>query len=302
MDSLPIRIAKGRRKLDSHRFFRLLGGRGAATLVLGTALSIGGLSEAMSGVHFVVRKDLDAVRVLRQSNDGSDVVANVGDGFGAYTFFALARVLPSSFVSRQRHLFDDAWLPSSGLRTGAAGNVPKKRDVFHEEMARINDIIRHDFYANAMPFGGIIHEKAMKYDVDPALVAAVIEQESRFRIHARSPVGARGLMQIMPRTGRWLGATNLEDPEQNVDAGVKYIKYLSARFGGNLNKTIAAYNAGEGNVSHYGGVPPFRETQTYVRRVLQSYMKRNEQLKAYGATAGREADAAAAESGMLTVR
>ncbi|HZF73487.1 MAG TPA: lytic transglycosylase domain-containing protein, partial [Gemmatimonadaceae bacterium] len=124
---------------------------------------------------------------------------------------------------------------------------------------------------------------AAKYDVDPALVAAVVEQESRFRSTARSPVGARGLMQLMPRTGRWLGARNLYDPEQNIDAGVKYIRYLQARFDGNVKKTIAAYNAGEGNVRRYGGIPPFRETQTYVKHVMRNYAKRNAQLKQYGA-------------------
>jgi soluble lytic murein transglycosylase-like protein len=301
MDSLSIRIARGRRKLESHLLFRLLGGRGAATLILGAALSIGGISEAMNGVHFVVRKDLDAVRVVRQTNDGNEVVANVGDGVAGLTFFKLSQLLPATFVSRQRDLFDNAWIPSSEQKIASTPEASKKRDVFHEEMARINDAIRHEFFANAMPFGGIIHEKAKKYQVDPMLVAAVIEQESRFRTHARSQVGARGLMQIMPRTGRWLKAGNLDDPEQNVDAGVKYIKYLSRRFGGNLDKTIAAYNAGEGNVSHYGGVPPFRETQSYVRRVLSNYQKRNEQLKAYGATATREPDVPP-EPGALAVR
>src|SRR5439155_18887712 len=135
------------------------------------------------------------------------------------------------------------------------------RSLFHEEMARINGIICRDFFANDVPFGGLIHEKAQKYDVAPALVAAVVETESRFKSRARSQVGARGLMQLMPRTGRWLGASNLYDPEQNVEAGTKYLRYLNERFDGNLKKTIAAYNAGEGNVRRYGGIPPFHETR-----------------------------------------
>jgi soluble lytic murein transglycosylase-like protein len=101
-------------------------------------------------------------------------------------------------------------------------------------------------------------------------------------------------MQLMPRTGRWLGATNLYDPAQNVDAGVKYIKYLQGRFDGNLKKTIAAYNAGEGNVKRYGGVPPFNETRSYVKKVLNRYEQRTQQLKAYdeqrGTAAGTELD------------
>ena len=88
-------------------------------------------------------------------------------------------------------------------------------------------------------------------------------------------------MQLMPRTGRWMGARDLYDPEQNVDAGVKYIKYLHKRFDGNLKKTLAAYNAGEGNVKRYGGIPPFRETQTYVKKVMKNYDRRSKQLKKF---------------------
>jgi len=148
-------------------------------------------------------------------------------------------------------------------------------------MLRINDAIRAEFFAGEIPYGQLIHEKAEKYDVDPALVAAVIEQESRFKPRAKSPVGARGLMQLMPRTGRWMGAKNLYDPEQNVDAGVKYIAYLNKRFNGDLKKIIAAYNAGEGNVRRYRGVPPFRETRTYVKKVMKNYDKRTKQLEKY---------------------
>ena len=172
-----------------------------------------------------------------------------------------------------------------------------KRDLFHTEIARISDALRREFFSTSMPFGDLIHEKSVKYDVDPALVAAVIEQESRFRKNARSHVGARGLMQLMPRTGRWMGARNLYDPEQNVDAGVKYIKYLQKRFHGNVKQTIAAYNAGEGNVKRYGGIPPFRETQTYVRKVMHNYEKRNQQLKKFGAEQ-REEEALAADGSM----
>jgi soluble lytic murein transglycosylase-like protein len=154
-------------------------------------------------------------------------------------------------------------------------------DAFHVEVARLNTAIRRDFFQNAVPFGDLIHEKALKYDVDPALVAAVVETESRFQSRARSHVGARGLMQIMPRTGRWMGARNLDDPEQNVDAGVKYLKYLQHRFDGNLSKAIAAYNGGEGNVKRYNGIPPFIETRSYVRKVMTKYEQRSKELERY---------------------
>ena len=254
---------------------RLLGGRGAASLALAAMLSAGGLTQMMDGVHFLVKKDLDAVRVVKEQGKKREVVAKIDDGFAGNSLFKLSRALPGSLVTRQNSLFNDGWVVDP--------TAPQQisHDLFHEEMARINTAIRHDFFQNAVPFGEIIHEKAQKYDLDPALVAAVVETESRFRTNARSQVGARGLMQLMPRTGRWMGANNLYDPEQNVEAGTKYLKYLSQRFDGNLNKTIAAYNAGEGNVKRYNGVPPFRETRQYVRKVLTRYQTRQQQLKKY---------------------
>lgn len=299
-DRLSTRAAALRHKAERRRLIRVLGGRGALTVALGAALSIGGLSDSFSNVHFLVQKDLDAVRVVRQNPEGERVLASVQDGFAANTLFKISRALPDSLVTPQLSLFDEAWLPAIEEATKAA-SLPNQvaRDVFTEEMRRINEAIRREFFASSIPYGDLIHEKAAKYDVDPALVAAVIEQESRFRKGAKSPVGARGLMQLMPRTGRWMGARDLYDPEQNVDAGVKYIKYLHKRFNGNLKKTIAAYNAGEGNVQRYGGIPPFRETQTYVRKVMNNYDKRKKQLQKFEEKAGGSVPEA---DGTLTVR
>ncbi len=268
------------KKTLTRRTLRWLGPRGLATLALGATLSIGGLSDAFSNIHFVVLKDLDAVRVVKQEGKQTETIARVKDGFAADSLFKLSRALPESLVSRKLALFDTAWLPSPVGDTAAeAPQAP--RSVFHEEMRRINAAIRRDFFANAVPFGDIIHAKAQKYDVDPALVAAVMETESKFRTRARSQVGARGLMQLMPRTGRWLGAGNLYDPEQNVEAGTKYLSYLNQRFDGNLKNTIAAYNAGEGNVRRYQGIPPFRETRSYVKKVLSRYEQRKKQLQKF---------------------
>jgi transglycosylase-like protein with SLT domain len=269
---LSTRVARFRRAVNRRPLLRLLGGRGALTLLFGAALSIGGMTDTLDGVHFLVEKNLDSVLVVRQRADNERVVAKLNDGFAANTVFKLSQILPDRLVSRQLALFDDQWLPQPDQ---------KRRDVFFEEIRRINDTIRQDFFSTAIPYGDLIHAKAAKYDVDPALVAAVMEQESRFKHTARSPVGAQGLMQLMPRTGRWMGARDLYDPEQNVDAGVKYIKYLQKQFGGNLKQTVAAYNAGEGNVKRYGGVPPFRETQSYVKKVLGNYQRRNRELERY---------------------
>ena len=279
-ETLSLRFARLRKSAERHRIVRMIGGRGAAALLLGTALSIGGLSETLNNTQFLVQKDLDAVRVVRVKGGDEKVLADLKGNFTGNTVFKLAQILPDRYVSRELSLFDQKWIATQ--EWAVDGDAPQtKRDVFFEEMHRISDAVRADFFREEIPYGDLIYEKSKKYDVDPALVAAVIEQESRFRPGAKSPVGARGLMQLMPRTGRWMGARNLYDPEQNVDAGVKYIAYLNKRFNGDLKKIVAAYNGGEGNVMRYRGIPPFRETRQYVKKVMKNYDRRTKQLEKY---------------------
>jgi Rod binding domain-containing protein len=114
---------------------------------------------------------------------------------------------------------------------------------------------------------GLIERTAGEEGVDPALVAAMITQESGGNPEAVSPAGARGLMQLMPATARMLGVEDVFDPQQNVSGGVRYISQLMERFGGDEKLALAAYNAGPGTVDRYGGVPPYRETTDYVKRV-----------------------------------
>lgn len=119
----------------------------------------------------------------------------------------------------------------------------------------------------------IVHEAADRHNVDPALVRAVIETESNWNPSAVSRKGAVGLMQLMPTTAQRFGASDFYTPQQNVEAGVTYLKTLLERYDGNLDLALAAYNAGEGAVDKAHGVPRFRETRDYVQKVQNAYYR-----------------------------
>ncbi len=118
---------------------------------------------------------------------------------------------------------------------------------------------------------GMIADMAERHAVDPDLVRAIIKVESNFNPYAISHKGAMGLMQLIPGTAQRFGVSNVFDPEANLDGGVRYLKYLLGLYGGNLHLSLAAYNAGEKAVERHNGIPPYRETQQYVRRIAWLY-------------------------------
>lgn len=120
----------------------------------------------------------------------------------------------------------------------------------------------------------LVEEIAPRYGLDPSLVLALIKVESAFKANAVSPKDARGLMQLLPSTAAMYGITELFDPRQNVLAGVKHLQDLLVVFKGDVTLALAAYNAGSGAVRRYGGVPPFAETQAYVKRIRRYYRER----------------------------
>ena len=123
-----------------------------------------------------------------------------------------------------------------------------------------------------------IQAAAQRHNVDASLVRAIVQVESNFNPRAVSNKGALGLMQLMPKTAKSLKVSNAFDPQQNIDAGVRHLKTLLNNFGGDIELSLAAYNAGETAVQHHRGVPPYAETRDYVKRITGLYAKQNSML------------------------
>lgn len=128
------------------------------------------------------------------------------------------------------------------------------------------DVFKEDYFRTQVPYGDIIYREARRNDLSPELVAAMVHTESDFRPRLVSGKSAQGLMQIIPSTAALLGVDDPFDPEKNIAAGTRYFRYLLDRFD-DETIALAAYNAGEGNVARFGGIPPFAETKDYITKV-----------------------------------
>ena len=164
-----------------------------------------------------------------------------------------ARTTPTASVSDGLGLRDAVTVPVTKLAMGSGSHLK----------GFTTGNVLHDSY---------IVDSSRRYGLDPLLIYAQMHQESSFKIRATSHKGASGLMQLMPATARRFGVTQIYDPKQNIDAGVKYMRWLLDTFSGDVVLALAGYNAGEGAVMKYGWrVPPYRETQEYVRRITARY-------------------------------
>lgn len=170
-------------------------------------------------------------------------------------------------ILRVERVVDDEWVPPAPeppapVEAVAEAVQPVIPLHFDEAQAKVPD----------GPYGPMIFETAKRHKINPQVVAALIRQESAGKVRAVSHKGARGLMQLMPATAQRFGVRKekLFDPQENLEAGVRYLSWLLEQFPNDLARVLAAYNAGENAVIRYGGIPPYRETQNYVKRIYST--------------------------------
>ena len=217
-----------------------------ALVVVGAWLGSAGAARA----ELAILTDGDFLKVDRYELDGERMRFHLRGG-GSLT-------LP---LARLERIVDDEVeppAPVSPVEPAAAPSAP---------LFQLGFLDTH--IAPATPYGDVLYRAAQRNSLNPDLLAAVARAESAFDPQALSRKGARGILQLMPATAERFGvkAGWLWDPEWNVEAGARYLRFLVDEFEGDLGLVLAAYNAGEGAVRRHGGVPPYRETRTYVRRV-----------------------------------
>ena len=160
---------------------------------------------------------------------------------------------------------------SDDIDTGSVTNDILKRAIQEVNDAR-RDYSKPEIRTSNSQILDMVNNVARKHGVDEKLVQAVIKQESGFNTKAKSKAGAVGLMQLMPSTAKSLGVKDPYNPQQNVEGGVKYLKSMLKKYNGNVILALAAYNAGPNAVDKYSGVPPYKETQNYVKNILANYL------------------------------
>lgn len=207
-------------------------------LLSATCLLTGVASVASHAANMYICKDRDGNTLLTNVDCKAKNQAN--DSFSAFT--------------RTEKI---TWYPDTNVHT-------------YTNWGQSEASVLPSYSKNKNAYDDLIASAAGRYGLDHGLIKAMMHTESGFNPQARSPVGAQGLMQLMPATARRFLVSNAWDPAQNIEGGAKYLSWLLKRYN-NTEKAVAAYNAGEGNVDKYRGIPPFRETQDYVKRVMSRY-------------------------------
>lgn len=220
--------------------------RTPALLAAGLVAVLPSLAPAPAAAELVVLDDGRFFKVRALDRDGARMRLELAEG-GRIT-------LP---LARIAHVVDDEWVPSEPEPELPAPAEPVAW-LFDEGVP-----------VPQVPYGELIYDAARRHGLHPELVSAVVATESAFEPTAVSHAGAQGLMQLMPATAERFGVRGerVFDPATNLDAGTRYLAWLMRRFEGDLPKALAGYNAGEGTVDRYQGVPPYRETRGYIRKI-----------------------------------
>jgi len=159
-----------------------------------------------------------------------------------------------------------------GVGEGLADSELNRGSMVNASFKMNSSSAMRGFTTGDIMIDSFIVDSSRRYSIDPLLIYSQMHQESSFKLRALSNKGASGLMQLMPATARRHGVTNIYDPKQNIDGGVKYMRMLLDMFGGDVSLALAGYNAGEGAVMKYGNtIPPYNETREYVRRISSRY-------------------------------
>jgi soluble lytic murein transglycosylase-like protein len=181
-------------------------------------------------------------------------------------------VAPITYAKSNKKLVKKTVQSSASVRDAFALKDQPKAPVEYSKLVMASSVGMKGFTTGDQMYDSYIVESSRRYNIDPLLIYSQMHQESSFKLRATSNKGASGLMQLMPGTARRFGVTNIYDPKQNIEAGVKYMRWLLNTFGGDVTLALAGYNAGEGAVMKYGyQIPPYRETQEYVRRITGRY-------------------------------
>ncbi|HYH07688.1 MAG TPA: lytic transglycosylase domain-containing protein [Thermoanaerobaculia bacterium] len=207
-------------------------------------------------------------RVWSYASRGAAVLLSIPLAFAA---FDPSSAMSIDVVTNGAQILRPTQTPKPAGSTLPIFTTPKAREQFlstekAEPRSLTIDMFKEAYFREHVPYGAIIFREARRHDLPPELVAAMVHTESDFRAGLVSHKSAQGLMQIVPSTAKLLGIRDPFNPEENIAAGTKYFRYLLNRFD-NETVALAAYNAGEGNVERFGGIPPFPETRDYIAKV-----------------------------------
>jgi soluble lytic murein transglycosylase-like protein len=232
------------------------------------------ISQARAQSAPITSSDESGRRVYVNEGDGVPSAAGKGQASIQTSIQASAHVRsPLVYWSATEHRFKP--VPTSGATMRAARSAASEVNTYLDGKAQTHQTLNRAF--TQQDIDAAIDQAAARHNVDPSLVRSVVKVESNFNPNAVSRTGAMGLMQLMPATARSLNVSNPFDPQQNIDAGVRHLRKLLDSYNGDVRLSLAAYNAGAGAVARSAGVPHFRETQNYVRRITSMYNSGSEQ-------------------------